>query len=447
MVGTRELSGLASFLQGFAPQYVKGLKEKREREEVAKIQGILSGGDTFDQPQVGDLQQNAPQPQAGTFQPQSILSPIPQDAPLGQVSQPLQQVQPPPKFNAYDKAIKGAEASMKVTNAQITNLQTKNKSIERQMEAVRNSGVSKALIKETNAPLLVELRKNKGSEQALNKTFNSLAKDISKYEIDKWKQQNKEAEKGLVNKEEEFFQKEYTKATKDEIFMTPTELAQTPAIKMATLNVKKYEKAKQNAIKDAADKKQKLFVTEMPDLRKDMKASKDVMAAVTDLEEVIGKDIPGFNLDTYDPKKHDIPGVTIPFLGIRSPIPGRAVKNAVQEILNKKIYLASGKQINEKELERLSEALGAKGVGQSEEILFEGLKRYKKELERGLIAVRASYDPDVVAEFERRLGGGGYQPPSQQNQLSKEDQDAYDWAIANPNAPESAEILKELGVN
>lgn len=126
------------------------------------------------------------------------------------------------------------------------------------------------------------------------------------------------------------------------------------------------------------------------------------------------EDASGLKLDKTDTtggvlrvngKEVDLPGVNIPGMGRTTFYDSRAreMQAAAQAIFNQRVYDASGKAINENEMERLKEGFDA-GRMNSEAELVKGIKDMNNLVKDAATQVQARFRPDVVKTYKDRGG-------------------------------------------
>lgn len=167
--------------------------------------------------------------------------------------------------------------------------------------------------------------------------------------------------------------------------------------------------------------------------------------AVNTLGEVEGQ--LGFNLDEYDPKtntaknkKVDLPGVSVPGVGRVSfyDKDARNLEDTAQKLFNIQVKDRSGASVTSNEMQRIQKEW-SQGKYNTEADRLNAMQRYKRALQQTMKDVEAGFNPSVVGELESRGGVTS-------KRLANKNQEAIDWANANPNDPRSAKILQKLGV-
>lgn len=112
----------------------------------------------------------------------------------------------------------------------------------------------------------------------------------------------------------------------------------------------------------------------------------------------------GATLENFDPKKVNLPGISLPFVGrVGAGEQFGELKSAVGAILSQELYDRSGKAVTEQELERMKEDFNM-GKFNTEEQLIKAARRYKVIENKLKNNVVAGFHPDVVSTFKSRGG-------------------------------------------
>lgn len=197
----------------------------------------------------------------------------------------------------------------------------------------------------------------------------------------------------------------------------------------AQMAIDRYELSKHNFDETLKQRKQSEDERRLSQLEKRLSPAQGVYQSISELEGMLGSE-----LEDYDPKKTNSPGVHVPGLGF-VPTSFNALKldDSIQRILNTKIKEESGLNQTMNEVARQKKAYSL-GKLNTEEQKFQAIQSIKRALAADMRNTEAGYS-DVVETYS------GVKSSSMQKSLDFIDD--MNWAKANPNNPTAREFLNK----
>ena len=193
-------------------------------------------------------------------------------------------------------------------------------------------------------------------------------------------------------------------------------------------------------------------------LDKTTQSQRSVLQAFNNLNEAIDPNFDIMNAD-FDIKNNKIfsngkeidpAGITILGKQVSPGSEANWIDAKIQELSNLKVYDASGKAINETEMERLKKGM-AQGTFNNEASKYKALQDYAKSVKMKMIDSIKTAPPEVADVYKQRMEQEYPElfelgKSNKNKQLSDRDKQALEWAEANPDKPQAAKIKAKLGL-